>query len=228
MIVGPHQHSQGLVPIPPFRQEFSQQTQKARDMSPVRRATFDRRCRHAIEQGRPQDRPSGWRPPSHGGPSHSPARSDSCAPPRGAALRWRDPARWLRFAADLMDPAVQIKRVAQREGVVKDRMLQRAPRCRMPAHGRRGLATTRQQRDETAREHPGLEAPLENRGHAVGRVVERKRSIKMIKGGCQIAAEEGGHAHHAMSHDDRRSFPCRSARQSTSWAISRPTFGPEE
>src|SRR4029453_11769909 len=71
-----------------------------------------------------------------------------------------------------------------------------------------GMALPQQdQRDETAREHPGLEAPLENRGHAVGRVVERKRPIKMIKGGCQIAAEEGAHAHHAMSHDDRRSVP---------------------
>ena len=29
----------------------------------------------------------------------------------------------------------------------------------------------------------------------------------MIEGGCQVAAEEGAHAHHAMSHDDRRSVP---------------------
>ena len=63
-----------------------------------------------------------------------------------------------RFAADLMEPAVQVKRVAQREGVAQivccSERLGAACQCAV------GVALPQQdQRDETAREHPGLEAP---------------------------------------------------------------------
>jgi hypothetical protein len=110
------QHSQGLVPIPRFRQELSQQTQKAGEMKPhAKRSFIADAVAHLSKAGlrcaRGGDRPAvkdlrmrqpDWIIVLHGEWQH------------GAGAIPHD----VRSAADLMEPAVQIQDVAQGVRVV--------------------------------------------------------------------------------------------------------------